>query len=148
MELSYTHAWTWCVQCKQKPENRPIMLFYIWQKTHTTWLTCVVSYLIIEMPQASCAFNDISADFTLYSCDKQAQSKIPNTSRRLLVLKESLRSKSLRPMPTCGSHISCCQICIVNSELKSLLMTYFGVQNEYFMSAIWYALVCKMYVCM
>ena len=48
----------------------------------------------------------------------------------------------------CGSHFSCCQICIVNSELKSTLMTFFGVQSECFMSAIWYALVCKMYVCM
>ena len=47
-----------------------------------------------------------------------------------------------------GSHISCCQICIVNSELKSPLMIYFGVQNECFMHAMWYALVYKMYVCM
>ena len=29
----------------------------------------------------------------------------------------------------CGSHISCCQTCIVTSELKSALMKYFGVQN-------------------
>ena len=49
-----------------------------------------------------------------------------------LNLEEQLTHHSM----TCGSHFSCCQICIVNSELKSTLMTFFGVQSECFMSAI------------
>ena len=58
----------------------------------------------------------------------------------MLLMQPRLRS--------CGSHISCCQICIVNSEVKSSLMIYFGVQNKCIMHTIWYALVCKMSVCM
>ena len=62
--------------------------------------------------------------------------RAPRTSERTDDMKYNARVTNVR---TCLS--------LSNSKLDSTLITYFGAQYECFAHSMWYALVCKIYVC-